>query len=200
VDYYDDDCYNCGLFGDIPSIVITIMAICGLAGCARVIYNHQGRRPARRREVEENPERHAVQQTMTARRQRQRQNNAQGLSEEERNNERFELFVTKFYFQTILPGMSNVTAESIRNPTNKADDEEQRQNSEDVGLADRLSSWRSPSAKDECCICLEGYSEGETICAPITKSCDHVFHEGCILEWLKTNDHCPLCRCALLSD
>ena len=104
---------------------------------------------------------------------------------------------------------SNDSADSLRSPASKDDDQESATQNEDetvletggpTSLSDRLSNWRKPSPKDECCICLECYSEGETICAPMTKSCSHVFHEACILEWLKTKDHCPLCRVALLDD
>jgi len=201
-DYYDDDDYY---NGGVPAIVIIFFVGFGMVVCVKILYRFQGRAPERR----------AVQQTMTARRQQQRENNTQGLTVEERNNARYELFVTKFHFQAVLPDKSNITANSVRDSASNKPDEEHptkhhhhddveessvagpiRQNS----LSERLSSWRRPSAKDECCICLECYTEGETICAPMTTECNHVFHEGCILEWLKTKDHCPLCRVELLKD
>ena len=52
------------------------------------------------------------------------------------------------------------------------------------------------SYKDEnCSICLCEYSSGERIA---TLSCGHVYHEGCIKQWLNTdaNKTCPLCRAA----
>eukprot|EP00980_Cylindrotheca_fusiformis_P000514 scaffold125_cov109-Cylindrotheca_fusiformis.AAC.4 len=65
-------------------------------------------------------------------------------------------------------------------------------------LSQRLSSWRNASASDECCICLDGYHPGETICVPITDKCNHVFHEECVVEWLRDHDVCPLCRVNLM--
>lgn len=192
----DDIVHNGNDFLGLPPLFIVFFALFAIAVCARCVYAHQGQAPARR----------AVQQTMTARRQQQRENNNQGLTVDERNNTRYEQFVTKFYFQTVLPDKSNITANSLRNskpdqehPTNKHHDDEE---ASEVGSRQNsfLSSWRRPSPKDECCICLECYSEGETICAPMTTECNHVFHEECILEWLKTNDHCPLCRVELLKD
>lgn len=198
---YDDE-YDDG--SGMNPLIIVFLFFCGGSICARVIYNCQGERPARR----------AVQQTMSERRQQQRENNTQGLTEGERQNERYELFVTKFYFQTVLPDKSNITANSLRNlasskpdeehPSNKTTDDDDASSAvggrQSSSLSDRLSTWRRPSDKDECCICLECYSEGETICAAMTKECNHVFHEGCILEWLKTKDRCPLCRVELLKD
>mmetsp|Transcript_42646 Transcript_42646/g.103147 ORF Transcript_42646/g.103147 Transcript_42646/m.103147 type:complete len:413 (-) Transcript_42646:30-1268(-) len=205
--YYNDDYYNDDTDSKIPMIFV-FLGFFGMAVCARIWYNNQGSRPARRE----------VQQTMVARRQQQRENHTsdQGLTEEERNHARYEQFVTKFYFQTVLPDKSNTTADSLRNPPaynadaehpsaaaaahNHDDDDASAVGGKHSGdLSDRLSSWRRPSAKDECCICLECYAVGETICAPITTECNHVFHEGCINEWLKKNDMCPLCRVELLN-
>ena len=69
-------------------------------------------------------------------------------------------------------------------------------------LCEVISSWASvgpaPPPSDVCCICLEGYSEGDTICVAKKPTCDHLFHKDCVLEWMKTNDKCPLCRINLL--
>ena len=61
--------------------------------------------------------------------------------------------------------------------------------------------WKRPAdAKDECCICLEEYNPGETICLPITQECNHIFHHECIQEWILMNhDRCPLCRTDIMS-
>ncbi|CAJ1959122.1 unnamed protein product [Cylindrotheca closterium] len=152
-----------------------------------------------------------VQQTMAMRRQQLRDNNAssQGLTEEVQKHARYEKFVAKFYFQTVLPDKSNITANSVRSLAPKFDVEHPSASHDEVAsvirerqgsLSQGLSSWRKPSTKDECCICLECYAVGETICAPITTECNHVFHDGCINEWLKKNDKCPLCRVELLKD
>eukprot|EP00980_Cylindrotheca_fusiformis_P015097 scaffold4160_cov86-Cylindrotheca_fusiformis.AAC.5 len=67
-------------------------------------------------------------------------------------------------------------------------------------LQSMLSTWRKPSKDDCCCICLEPYLPGDTICTAMTSFCDHVFHQDCIFEWLE-RDHvqCPLCRVDLMN-
>lgn len=69
-------------------------------------------------------------------------------------------------------------------------------------LCEVISSWASVGStsppSDVCCICLEGYSVGDTICVAKKPTCDHLFHKDCVLEWMKTNDECPLCRINLL--
>ncbi|KAL3929617.1 MAG: hypothetical protein SGBAC_012130, partial [Bacillariaceae sp.] len=63
---------------------------------------------------------------MAARRRQQRENNttSQGLTEEERNHARYEKFLTKFHFQTVLPDKSNITATSMRSLASSKPDEE----------------------------------------------------------------------------
>eukprot|EP00755_Sulcionema_specki_P040274 Sspe_Gene.25001::Locus_9991_Transcript_1_1_Confidence_1.000_Length_1272::g.25001::m.25001 len=42
-----------------------------------------------------------------------------------------------------------------------------------------------------CCVCMEAFP-------PRAKAkkmpCEHIFHETCLIEWLKSNVTCPLCR------
>ncbi|CAJ1956861.1 unnamed protein product [Cylindrotheca closterium] len=223
---FDNDCYTTGgytysddFYGDDddgPDTIVLVVAAfifvcCGLALCQKNNRNQQ------------NSRRDATQQTMAARRRQQRANNtsSQGLTEEERNHSRYEVFLTKFYFQTVLPDKSNITANSLRSSASKPIIDEEHpseahhHNKDDddasavfnssrptshSSLSQRLSSWRRPSSKDECCICLECYVVGETICASKTNECNHVFHEACINQWLKNNDKCPLCRVELLND
>lgn len=66
-------------------------------------------------------------------------------------------------------------------------------------------SWRSIASstrtlsKPDCSICLDSYKTGETICWAKTDECDHIFHQECIVEWMKAHDDCPLCRTNLMS-
>ncbi|KAL3745898.1 hypothetical protein ACJRO7_014921 [Eucalyptus globulus] len=51
----------------------------------------------------------------------------------------------------------------------------------------------SPCDGDECCcICLEKLNGAEKV---VEIPCSHLFHNKCIVEWLKRNNSCPLCRC-----
>ncbi|KAL2253682.1 uncharacterized protein LOC105168666 [Sesamum indicum] len=52
-------------------------------------------------------------------------------------------------------------------------------------------------AKESCSICLEGFSNGGR---GTRLPCSHMFHENCILRWLRENHVCPLCRYELPID
>ncbi len=43
-------------------------------------------------------------------------------------------------------------------------------------------------AGDSCPICQEGMK------SPVKLSCDHLFCEGCVGEWLHRERTCPMCR------
>jgi hypothetical protein len=69
----------------------------------------------------------------------------------------------------------------------------------------RSSSWSRASAASplvrtvrqsppKCSICLDSYKTGDTICWAKTDRCDHIFHQECVVEWLKDHDDCPSCR------
>ena len=45
---------------------------------------------------------------------------------------------------------------------------------------------------DCCCICLDNMNIDDTINEIII--CKHIFHNNCLIEWLKQNTNCPLCR------
>lgn len=63
------------------------------------------------------------------------------------------------------------------------------------------SSPRSTSTngKRECCICLDVYKPGEIISWPKSDQCNHIFHQECAVEWLRTHDGCPLCRTKIVN-
>ena len=42
-----------------------------------------------------------------------------------------------------------------------------------------------------CCLCLEGYYQGEDI---TRLKCKHVFHLDCVRVWVMRSNTCPLCR------
>ena len=49
----------------------------------------------------------------------------------------------------------------------------------------------------KCCICLEEINDKQKY---ISLKCEHVFHQECLMEWIKTqqnskhDSNCPLCR------
>ncbi|KAI0501498.1 hypothetical protein KFK09_016443 [Dendrobium nobile] len=43
----------------------------------------------------------------------------------------------------------------------------------------------------ECCICLEGFKDGDRL---IKLCCSHKFHPCCLEPWLRSSGDCPLCR------
>ena len=43
----------------------------------------------------------------------------------------------------------------------------------------------------ECIVCLSEFEVGESI---TTLPCVHIFHNECIKSWLKSNNHCPICK------
>ncbi len=56
------------------------------------------------------------------------------------------------------------------------------------------NSNKSKAIGNDCSICFEEMTEGETFVQCIT-TCKNYFHEGCINLWLQSyHDTCPLCR------
>lgn len=46
-----------------------------------------------------------------------------------------------------------------------------------------------------CTVCLEDFEPKETV---MLTPCKHMFHEECIVPWLKSKGQCPLCRSVIL--
>jgi hypothetical protein len=51
-----------------------------------------------------------------------------------------------------------------------------------------LKLYKSNVRDDTCVICHEDINFG------VKTRCGHHFHDKCIIEWLKQNNKCPLCR------
>jgi hypothetical protein len=122
---------------------------------------------------------------------------------------RHEKMLQNFNFQTVLPDKSNATASALRQEqgdTASDEDSDIKKPNQDSATMNKgtsnklfqMSTWRRPTENDECSICLHGYDAGQTVCVAKTTSCDHIFHQDCIEEWLKDHDNCPMCRVNLM--
>ncbi|CAJ1956921.1 unnamed protein product [Cylindrotheca closterium] len=187
------------------------------------------------------------------RRQQQQQLNEDGGADDAISEERYQLFLSKFHFETVPPpdgtNKSN-KVESLYNPdrmvrensttsskvssiadksSNDGNDEEIDENYrpklQDVEIGapppdsrentlksvnssvssaccstsyQPFASLKRIPARGECSICLDGYHPGDTVCIAVNEACNHVYHQECVVEWLKTNGRCPLCRVDLM--
>uniref|UniRef100_K3Y188 RING-type E3 ubiquitin transferase n=3 Tax=Setaria italica TaxID=4555 RepID=K3Y188_SETIT len=52
--------------------------------------------------------------------------------------------------------------------------------------------YEKKAGGDECAICLGELQRGEVV--KQLPACTHLFHEGCIDVWLRSNVTCPACR------
>ncbi|KAK2966907.1 hypothetical protein RJ640_027027 [Escallonia rubra] len=55
--------------------------------------------------------------------------------------------------------------------------------------------WKA-SDQVECAVCLDQFTEGESL---VHLPCAHRFHSKCLVPWLENNSHCPCCRMGILS-
>ncbi|KAF9669415.1 hypothetical protein SADUNF_Sadunf14G0105300 [Salix dunnii] len=55
----------------------------------------------------------------------------------------------------------------------------------------------APETEDDgkrCAVCLEDFEPRESV---MLTPCNHMFHEECIVPWVKSNGKCPVCRFVL---
>lgn len=62
------------------------------------------------------------------------------------------------------------------------------------GMTPRITNSNA-SIAENCPICLDEFnnSSGNSV-EKISLSCNHIYHKGCIGEWVIKNNTCPLCR------
>ena len=56
------------------------------------------------------------------------------------------------------------------------------------------SSLDEEETNDTCAICLAPFAHSDNVCESNNDSCVHVFHETCMVSWLKKQNECPVCR------
>lgn len=62
---------------------------------------------------------------------------------------------------------------------------------DNVGEDVQEKEKESDQEKETCTICLEDFkAEEEVMLTP----CNHMFHEPCIVPWVKSHAQCPICR------
>ena len=65
-------------------------------------------------------------------------------------------------------------------------------NTKDRNIQNQLFiQYQNFNQQSECIICLELFKYEENIA---TTPCFHIFHNKCLVEWLKIKNFCPLCR------
>jgi hypothetical protein len=61
--------------------------------------------------------------------------------------------------------------------------------------SDDCESFAAEEDMAGCAICLSPFRPRQLVCKSNNSSCQHVFHEDCMVEWLtKDNENCPMCR------
>ncbi|KAH0981721.1 hypothetical protein GBA52_008898 [Prunus armeniaca] len=74
-------------------------------------------------------------------------------------------------------------------------DEEEEEDDKEEGRRERKR--RQICESDSCTVCMEEFNGGSEIaCMP----CSHLFHEKCIVTWLKQSHYCPVCRFEVPTD
>jgi len=64
-----------------------------------------------------------------------------------------------------------------------------------MAAAQALPRRCNARAQAECYICWSDVSQGARV---VALSCEHVFHDGCLVAWLSICASCPICRTAAL--
>ncbi|KAJ4754424.1 RING/U-box superfamily protein [Rhynchospora pubera] len=57
--------------------------------------------------------------------------------------------------------------------------------------------WKASDMPAECTVCLEEFKTGDVL---VHLPCAHRFHSSCVVPWLESNSHCPVCRTAVCAD
>ncbi|XP_039003606.1 RING-H2 finger protein ATL33-like [Hibiscus syriacus] len=81
----------------------------------------------------------------------------------------------------------------IYNPMQKQMTKRLNSNYRDKKLGNEKGTEMDEDGK-RCAVCLEDFEARENV---MVTPCNHMFHEECILPWVKDHGHCPVCRFVL---
>jgi len=89
------------------------------------------------------------------------------------------------YMQTLMSSilLELHTTQRVINPTSKEAIE---------ALPKVTIDINNVSEHSRCSVCIEDFRVGE--CGVVILPCGHLFHEECLLPWLKEHNTCPVCR------
>ena len=77
--------------------------------------------------------------------------------------------------------------------------EEQESKNASLTECDSIDNNDDDNDLQTCLICLESFKEGEAVSwSKTSTTCNHVYHEDCIIPWLINYDDCPCCRSMLI--
>uniref|UniRef100_A0A6N2M8L3 RING-type domain-containing protein n=1 Tax=Salix viminalis TaxID=40686 RepID=A0A6N2M8L3_SALVM len=63
-----------------------------------------------------------------------------------------------------------------------------------IAAKDRARPETEDDDGQRCAVCLEDFEPRESV---MLTPCNHMFHEECIVPWVKSNGKCPVCRFVL---
>jgi hypothetical protein len=88
----------------------------------------------------------------------------------------------------ILSSIEDYLLESVLNIS--FEEEKGMLRDENVSIEIKKEKFKD-NVSGECCICCSKYMKNEEY---IKLECGHLFHSGCIEEWVKYKKNCPVCR------
>ena len=63
-----------------------------------------------------------------------------------------------------------------------------------IMIVENPNRYFKNDSTDTCPICIETMEIGEEKEELASMGCEHTYHKDCIVEWLKINSTCPICR------
>ncbi|XP_061993238.1 E3 ubiquitin-protein ligase RDUF2-like [Rosa rugosa] len=100
---------------------------------------------------------------------------------------------TCYWFSQVTSDLMELEEEE-ENLASDYEDEIGRKPASESSIKELLKRVRvGNNKKDVCTVCLEELSTAG-ISYAMQMPCKHVFHDGCVVRWLKESHYCPVCR------